>query len=423
MDFKSFKLVQTDMTAQRRVYEGYKTENGVHLEYYISTNEWDDTISDYAECRDTIRKIDGDEKLFQKLCAVFGNYKIAEWAGFRGHDSQALDGTGMSFNAVLADGTEVNANGTNSFPKNFSTFTRELRKLITTEKINSVKFTDGTYEVTLPESWVGTVTASFSENQVAFYVDKTDGGEINFFIIDNDTYGYSSDTYKGRTEVGRLISDEDVRFITARDNYSIASYAESVSEEAIAIWKNYENDKLAIIESLRGVNGYEFFPEDKTILYHANARKLADKARSLWLSLNFAGEYTGNVKPVKIKRRKYVSMFPSYSFTNTIDEVRKEFLKVFSEEFTDKTLNDAIAERELIEYKGDVCVVCKKRKGEASYNSRVDCVRDEGNGKFTVVIAVKMPPSGSTLYVDLPAEKNSAGEFVFTDYPYWEKSE
>ena len=32
MDFKSFKLVQTDMTAQHRVYEGYKTENGVHLE-------------------------------------------------------------------------------------------------------------------------------------------------------------------------------------------------------------------------------------------------------------------------------------------------------------------------------------------------------------------------------------------------------
>ena len=423
MDFKSFKLVQTDMTAQRRVYEGYKTENGVHLEYYISTNEWDDTISDYAECRDTIRKIDGDEKLFQKLCAVFGNYKIAEWAGFRGHDSQALDGTGMSFNAVLADGTEVNANGTNSFPKNFSTFTRELRKLITTEKINSVKFTDGTYEVTLPESWVGTVTASFSENQVAFYVDKTDGGEINFFIIDNDTYGYSSDTYKGRTEVGRLISDEDVRFITARDNYSIASYAESVSEEAIAIWKNYENDKLAIIESLRGVNGYEFYTEDGTVLYYANAREMADKARSLWLSLNFAGEYPSSAKPIRFKRKNYVPMFPPYDYINTIESVRKEFLKVFSEEFTDKTLNHAIADKELIEYKGDVYVVCKKRKGEASYNSCVDCVRNEDNGEFTVVIAVKMPPNGSKLYVDLPAEKNAAGEFVFSDYPYWEKSE
>lgn len=98
-------------------------------------------------------------------------------------------------------------------------------------------------------------------------------------------------------------------------------------------------------------------------------------------------------------------------------------LKVFSEEFTDKTLNRAIADKELIEYKGDVYVVCKKRKGDASYNGCVDCVRDEGNGRFTVVIAVTMPPSGNKLYVDLPTEKNAAGEFVFSDYPYWERSE
>ena len=423
MDFKSFKLVQTDMTAQRRVYEGYKTENGVHLEYYISTNEWDDRISDYAECRDTIRKIDGDEKLFQKLCELFGNCRIEKWADFHGYDSRVLDGTGMSFEAVLADGTEVNANGTNSFPKNFSTFIQELHKLIATEKINSVKFTDGTYEVTLPVSWVGTVTASFSENHVAFYVDKTDGGELTFFIIDNDTYGYSSDSYKGRIEVGRLISDEDVRFITARDNYSIASYEKSVSEETVAIWSNYENDKLAIIESLRGVKGYEFYPEDGTALYYADARKMADEARSLWLSLNFAGEYPGSAKPVRFRRKNYVPMFPPYDYTNTIEGVRKKFLKVFSEEFTDKTLNRAIADKELIEYKGDVYVACKKRKGEASYNCCVDCVRDEGGGKFTVVIAVKMPPNGNKLYVDLPTEKNAAGEFVFSDYPYWEKSE
>ena len=423
MDFKSFKLVQTDMTAQHRVYEGYKTENGVHLEYYISTEMWDDKTSGNVECRNVVRAIDVDESVFQKLCAVFGNYKIAEWAGFRGHDSQVLDGTGMSFEVVLTDGTEINARGTNSFPKNYSSFAQELCKLITTEKISSVRFFEGTYEITLPESWVGTVTASFSENQVAFYVDKTDGGNLTFFIIDNDTYGYSSDSYKGRIEVGRLVSDEDVRFITARDNYSITSYAKSVSEEAVAIWKNYENDKLAIIDSFRGANGYAFYPEDGTVLYYADAREMADEARSLWLSLNFAGEYPGGAKPVRFKRKDYVTMFPPYDYINTIEGVRKKFLKVFSEEFTDKTLNRAVADKELIDYKGNVYVACKKRKGEASYNSCVDSVRDEGDGKFAVVIAVKMPPNGSKLYVDLPAEKNAAGEFVFSDYPYWEKSE
>lgn len=423
MDFKSFKLVQTDMTAQHRVYEGYKTENGVHLEYYISTEMRDDKTSGNVECRDTIRKIDGDEKLFQRLCELFGHCGIEKWADFHGYDPQVLDGTGMSFEAVLADGTEINARGTNSFPKNYSSFAQELCKLITTEKISSVRFSEVTYEITLPESWVGTVTASFSENQVAFYVDKTDGGNLTFFIIDNDTYGYSSDSYKGRKEVGRLVSDEDVRFITARDNYAIASYAAVVSEEALGLWKNYESDKLAIIESLRGVNGYAFYPEDGTVLYYADAREMADKARSLWLSLNFAGEYPGSAKPVRFKRKDYVTMFPPYDYINTIEGVRKKFLKVFSEEFTDKTLNRAVADKELIEYKGNVYVACKKRKGEASYNSCVDCVRDEGDGKFTVVIAVKMPPSGNKLYVDLPTEKNAAGEFVFTDYPYWEKSE
>ena len=423
MDFKSFKLVQTDMTAQRRVYEGYKTEKGVHLEYYISRDEWDDTISNNTECRDIIRKIDGDEMLFQKLCELFGNYRIEKWANFHGYNSQVLDGTGMSFKAVMADGTEVNADGSNSFPKNYSTFTQELHKLITTEKIRSVKFTDGTYDVTLPESWVGIVSAEFSEGYVSFFVDKTDGSELNFFIIDNDTYSYSSDTYKGRIKVGRLVSDEDVRFITARDNYSIASYAKSVSKEAIAIWKNYENDKHAIIKSLRGVNGYEFHPEDGTVLHYADAMEMADKARSLWLSLNFAGEYSSSAEPIRFKRKNYVPMFAPYDYINTIESVRKKFLKVFSKEFTDKTLNRAIADKELIEYKGDVYVVCKKRRGEASYNSCVDCVRDEGNGKFTVVIAVKMPPSGNKLYVDLPTEKNAEGEFVFSDYPYWEKSD
>ena len=159
-----------------------------------------------------------------------------------------------------ADGTEIDARGTNRFPKNYSSFVRELCKLITTERISSVHFSDGTYEITLPESWVGTVASSFSESQVAFFVDKLGGGELTFFIIDSDTYGYAPDSYKERIEVGRLISGEDVRFITARDNYAIASYAAEVSEEALGLWKNYESDKLSIVESLQGVNGYAFYP-------------------------------------------------------------------------------------------------------------------------------------------------------------------
>lgn len=60
---------------------------------------------------------------------------------------------------------------------------------------------------------------------MAFSVDKTDGDELTFFIIDTGN-GYSSDSYKGRVEVGRLVSDENTLFVTARDHYRINAYPE-----------------------------------------------------------------------------------------------------------------------------------------------------------------------------------------------------
>ncbi len=423
MYFESFRLEQNDMSARRHVYEGHKTDNGVHLEYYIVTGEWDHIKQENVECRNIVRAIDGDEELFRELCDLFDNCKISGWADFHGRNLQALDGTGMNFNVVLEDGTGLYADGTNKFPPNYSEFIQGLRNFITTEKISSTKFTDGTYEITLPEEWVGIVKADFSEGMVSFYVDKNDGGELTFFIIDNNEYGYSSDSYKGRIEAGQLISDGETRFITARDNYPIALYADKVSEEALAIWENYENDKSAIIESICGVNGYEFCPEEGKTLYYAYAMDLADQARSLWLSLNFAGDYPGGAKPVRLKRQNYVPMFPPYLYINTMEDVRRKFLTVFSEEFTDKTLSRAVAAGELIEYKDNVYVACKKCKGAASYNSWVDSVRDTGNGKFAIVVAVRMPPDGNTIHVELPTEKNASGEFVITDYPYWDESE
>ena len=87
----------------------------------------------------------------------------------------------MSFEAVLADGTKISAFVTNNFPKNYHEFAKALRRLITSEKLSDTEFTEGTYAVTLPESWVGRVTAGFSEGCVTFSVDR-DGGELTFFI-------------------------------------------------------------------------------------------------------------------------------------------------------------------------------------------------------------------------------------------------
>ncbi|MBT9649650.1 hypothetical protein GPK87_09385 [Oscillibacter sp. MCC667] len=116
-------------------------------------------------------------------------------------------------------------------------------------------------------------------------------------------------------------------------------------------------------------------------------------------------------------------MFPARDGVYTIEQVREKFLAVFSEEFTDKTLNAAIASKDLLEYNGNIYAAYRKNKGKTSYNSWADHVRDDGAGKFTVVMGVSMPPDGSTVYVELPTEKNVAGKFVFTDYPYWDRSE
>ena len=171
------------------------------------------------------------------------------------------------------------------------------------------------------------------------------------------------------------------------------------------------------------MNGYEFYPEDGSTLYEEEAWELSEQARSLWLRLTFAGEYSEGMSPVQIQGRKYLPMFPARDGVYTIEQVQEKFLAVFSEEFTDKTLNAAIASKDLLEYNGNVYAAYKKNRGETSYNSWADHIRDDGAGKFTVVMGVSMPSNGSTVYVELPTGKNAAGKFVFTDYLYWDRSE
>ena len=88
------------------------------------------------------------------------------------------------------------------------------------------------------------------------------------------------------------------------------------------------------------------------------------------------------MSPVQIQGRKYLPMFPARDGVYTIEQVREKFLEVFSEEFTDKALNTAIANKDLLEYNGNVYAACKKNKGETSYNSWADHVQDDGDGKF-----------------------------------------
>ena len=64
-------------------------------------------------------------------------------------------------------------------------------------------------------------------------------------------------------------------------------------------------------------------------MYEAGAWELSEQARSLWLRLNFAGEYSEGIRPVQIQGRKYLPMFPARDSVYTIAQVREKFWRSF----------------------------------------------------------------------------------------------
>lgn len=256
--FKHFCLSESGMSAVSEVYEGTKTEKGVLLEYYYSYPYWDEERNESSDVRKIIRSVEGDEDLYKEVCELLGNCQIKKWDGFSGANPPGvLDGTSMSFEAELSDGTEINASGSNNFPSNYGTLSSSLYDLTTLMPITSTQFTKGCYTVTLPESWIGTVTARFSDTYVAFSVPKKDGERLTFFIIDDNDYGYyeASDRNADEVKIGRIQKDNTIYYISARNLYLLDQNRDSISEEALHIADSYDDDRKNIIDSLNAVDG------------------------------------------------------------------------------------------------------------------------------------------------------------------------
>ncbi len=57
-------------------------------------------------------------ELLEQAKAILEEYGVGGWAGFSGHDPNVLDGSSFRLEAVLADGTRIEAHGEKtSFPK------------------------------------------------------------------------------------------------------------------------------------------------------------------------------------------------------------------------------------------------------------------------------------------------------------------
>ncbi len=417
VEFEHFVLTISGMSREHDRYEATKKGNGVLLAYYI------DVVGDK---RRLVRAVEGDAALYKKLCELLGNCRINKWNGFSGpNPPHILDGYSMSFQAKLADGSQVSAGGSNNFPANYGTLKRTLHDMATLLPITSSEFSNGRYAITLPESWINTVTARFSDSYVAFTI-RDNKGEKSFFIIDDATYGYyPAGTYSNIVRLGRLLKDNTARFITARDNYNL-KVDKQLPEAVQRLAATYAADRKAILDSFKPVNGYRFAPEDGSVLYEADARKLFDKAKGLWLDLAFAGDYKKSVKPISINGRDYIPLSAARKGVKSMEELRQSFLDFFSVEFTDKVLAEAQAHKDLIVVDGNTYVAYNKSANRADFiNSWVNSVRDDGNGHFSVLVKLrKRTAQGQKTdeqTLAFPTEKLPRGGFVFTGFPYWEK--
>lgn len=66
----------------------------------------------------------------EQLQALFSQYSIEKWDGFRGYNDMMLDGEQFDFSAEMSDQTTVSASGSNHFPNHYSDVKAALMDLV-----------------------------------------------------------------------------------------------------------------------------------------------------------------------------------------------------------------------------------------------------------------------------------------------------
>ena len=71
-------------------------------------------------CRYEIEGVELDGEDVELLRALIDEFDLWSWNGFQKSNSQVLDGDSFGLSASFADGTELNAWGSNAYPKGYS---------------------------------------------------------------------------------------------------------------------------------------------------------------------------------------------------------------------------------------------------------------------------------------------------------------
>ncbi len=165
-DFTCIKLTTGNSTAQKTVYKAQKTENGVHIEYYLipsyaagmmgmmsalggmgmmsmmngmtpSANpnttypSGAPAIPDEpANQKTMLKNYEASADVYKDLARCLSACNIISWNGFSGPSPAGMrDGGDFTLHVVLDDGTEISASGTNNYPQNYSTLLSALQQL------------------------------------------------------------------------------------------------------------------------------------------------------------------------------------------------------------------------------------------------------------------------------------------------------
>ena len=111
--------------------------SGYNSGYYIRLENGKIIYDNYDEGTDG--KLKANEATISEIKKLFKDLDVYSWDGFKECDEFMLDGMGFTLYVKFADGTSINASGSNLFPKNFNEFDEAICSLVFDGKTIDVK--------------------------------------------------------------------------------------------------------------------------------------------------------------------------------------------------------------------------------------------------------------------------------------------
>lgn len=120
----------------KKIQSFYYNVNGYNpgFDFDIKADEnkpdkYEMTCNDYENgVRDKTYKV--DVSTIESLSQLCAELNILSWDKFKQHDENVLDGSGFMLSITFEDGTQVYAQGENSFPKNYWDFEKRAYEIL-----------------------------------------------------------------------------------------------------------------------------------------------------------------------------------------------------------------------------------------------------------------------------------------------------